>query len=154
MANQHPGGGFLPSLTLGLRHELWRADHPRVLLADSDLQLRRLVAGRLRRDGYLVRELPDGSELMTAVGLELARVARGGQPIDLIVAGVRLPGASGLEVLTAVRRSRWPVPFILIAAPGTPGLRHQARRLGASATFEKPFELDDLLTAIALLVSP
>lgn len=153
MTNQLPGRTFLPSLTSGLQHELRRADHPRMLLAESDLRLRLLIAGRLRRDGCLVRELPDGRELLAAVTLELARAVRGGRTVDLIIAAVRLPGMSGLEILSAVRRTRWPVPFILLAAPDTTGLRREARRLGASATFETPFDLDDLMTAIALLVS-
>jgi two-component system, response regulator, stage 0 sporulation protein F len=153
MSNHATGEFFLPSLTRGLRHELWRADHPRVFLAESNSQVRLDVAGRLRRDGCLVRELPEGRELLAAVSLELARARRGGRLIDLIISEATLPGMSGLEVLAAVRRCNWPVPFILLATPGVPGLRRQARRLGASATFEKPFELDDLMTAIALLVS-
>jgi two-component system, response regulator, stage 0 sporulation protein F len=153
MSNHGSGQFHLPSLTHGLHHEPWRADHPRVLLADSSIQVRAAVAGRLRRDGCLVRELPEGRELLAAVSLELARARRGGRPIDLIIAEASLPGMSGLDVLAAVRRSNWPVPFILLAMPGVTGLRRQARRLGASATFEKPFELDDLMTAIALLVA-
>jgi two-component system, response regulator, stage 0 sporulation protein F len=144
----------LPSLIAGLSHQLWRADHPRVLLAEEDARMRLLIAARLRRDGCLVRDVPDGRTLVSEVGAELARTRAGGQPIDLIIADARLPGTTGLEVLGAVRRARWPVPFILLAGSSDCDVRRQGRRLGASATFDKPFDLDDLVTAIALLVSP
>jgi two-component system, response regulator, stage 0 sporulation protein F len=144
----------LPSLTAGLSHQLWRADHPRVLLAEEDTRMRILIAARLRRDGCLVLEVPDGRTLVSQVGAELARARAGGMPIDLIIADALLPGPTGIEVLGAVRRARWPVPFILLAASGDAHVRREGRRLGASATFEKPFDLDDLVTAIALLVSP
>ncbi len=140
--------------TRGLHHMFWPADHPRVLLAEDDTHMRRLVATRLRRDGCLVLEALDGRQLIAAVSAELARLQDGGRPIDIIIASARLPGATGLEVLGAVRDFKWPVPFILLAASSSANeVRREGRRLGASATFEKPFELDDLVTAIAVLVS-
>ena len=141
--------------TRGLHHMFWPADHPRVLLAEEDNRMRILVATRLRRDGCLVLEAVDGRQLIAAVSTELARLQDGGRPIDIIIASARLPGATGLEVLGAVRDFKWPVPFILLAASSSANeVRREGRRLGASATFEKPFELDDLVTAIAVLVSP
>lgn len=154
LSKPHARDAHIPSLTAGLAHQLWRADHPRVLLAEEDARMQILIAARLRRDGCLVLELPDGRKLTTEVAAELARARTGGQPIDVIIADARLPGASGIDVLGAVRRARWPVPFILLAASGDRDVRRVGRRLGASATFEKPFDLDDLVTAIALLVSP
>jgi two-component system, response regulator, stage 0 sporulation protein F len=139
--------------TRGLHHLFWPADHPRVLLAEDDPRMRRLIAGRLRRDGCLVLEALDGRQLVAAVSTELSRLQDGGRPIDIIIACAQLPGATGLEVLGAVRDFKWPVPFILLAASNAGEVRREGRRLGASATFEKPFELDDLVTAIALLVS-
>lgn len=140
--------------TRGLHHTFWPADHPRVLLAEEDGRMRHLVATRLRRDGCLVLEAVDGRQLITAVSAELARLQDGGRPIDIIIASARLPGATGLEVLGAVRDFKWPVPFILLAGSSSANeVRREGRRRGASATFEKPFELDDLVTAIAVLVS-
>lgn len=139
--------------THGLHHLFWPADHPRVLLAEEDTSMRLLIATRLRRDGCLVAEAVDGRQLIRQVSAELSKVQDGGHPIDIIIASTRLPLATGLEVLGAVREFKWPVPFILLASSGASEVRREGRRLGASATFEKPFELDDLVTAIAVLVS-
>ncbi|HWM87693.1 MAG TPA: response regulator [Kofleriaceae bacterium] len=144
----------LPSPNRGPYPDLSHAEHPRVLLADQDDDTRRLVSGRLRRDGCLVLEILDGRQLLAAVTAELARHRRGFLPVDLIIASEWLPGPTGLEVLGAVRGSRWPVPFIVLAGSATPGMRRKARRLGASATFERPPDLDRLMNAVALLVSP
>jgi CheY-like chemotaxis protein len=150
-ARSDDGDRHQSSVAHGLFHELRRSDHPRILLAEDDPEMKKLLSHRLRRDGCLVLELPDGRQLLAAVAAELLHLDDG-HPIDLIISDVRMPGPSGLQILTAVRRSNWHVPFILITAFGSPELRTEARRLGASATFDKPFDLDDLMTAVAILV--
>jgi CheY-like chemotaxis protein len=63
-------------------------------------------------------------------------------PADLIVSDERMPGMLGSEILSAVRRARWPTPFILITAFGDQTLHRKAEALGASVVVDKPFDLD------------
>ena len=70
-------------------------------------------------------------------------------PADVIVSDERMPGVLGSEVLAGLREAQWPTPFILITGFGDEKTHQEAFRLGASAVFDKPFDLDDLRQTIA-----
>ena len=59
-----------------------------------------------------------------------------------------MPGCSGLDLLACLRHFDWNTPVILITAFGNAETHDQARRLGAFAVFDKPFDLADLETAV------
>jgi FixJ family two-component response regulator len=67
---------------------------------------------------------------------------------NLVVADVRMPNLSGLGVLAALQRARWGVPVLLITALRDESVQTVARRMGAIGVLRKPFETDDLLTAV------
>ena len=109
-----------------------------------------MLAAALRQDGFQVLEARDGSELLDLVSASLL-----GEPApkpDLIVSDVRMPGFSGLGILTGLRASSWKVPFVLVTAYGSDDLFEEAREVGADAIFYKPFDIDDLRTAICNLL--
>ncbi len=116
-----------------------------VLVADDDEDMRALVATSLREDGYLVREACDGAELLTQ--LEEALDDPSSRP-DVVVSDVMMPGLSGLGVLSALRRAQQDVPVILITVLSDDTIHIVARRLGAVGVLRKPFDIDDLRTAI------
>jgi CheY-like chemotaxis protein len=119
---------------------------PHVLVAEDDDRMRALIAGTLRRDGLVVSEASNGAELLFWVGELLT--APEAVHIDLIIADIRMPAASGLEALERLRDDDWAMPMILMTAFGDDETHDEARRLGASTVFDKPFELDDLRTAV------
>ncbi len=124
---------------------------PRILLADDDNDLRELLASVLRMDGYEVVEARDGIELLDHIGSTM--VAGGsGEPVDLIVSDIRMPGWSGMQILSGVRRTDWAIPVVLITAYGDRDTDEEADRLGAAAVFRKPFDLDDLRTVVMQLL--
>jgi CheY-like chemotaxis protein len=115
------------------------------LVADDDDDMRLLVAEALRADGYHVVEARDGAELVehlrTAIDDPTLRP-------DVVVTDVLMPRLSGLGVLGALRRATWNVPVIVITAMADDSVRAVARRLGAVAVLKKPFDIDDLRTAV------
>ena len=119
----------------------------RVLLAEDDAEMRRLLGWALRKDGYEVIEARDGAE---CVGYAQPWVFRGRrvEPPDVIVSDVRMPGWSGLEVLGILRAGDAAIPVILITAFGAPDAYAEAWRLGAAAVLTKPFDVDDLRRTI------
>lgn len=124
--------------------------HPLVLLAEDEHDIRALLAAALRREGYRVIEAATGAELLEHVS---SSMLFGEKPApDLIVSDIRMPGFTGTGILSGLRASNWNTPFILITAYGTEDIFREARELGADAVFRKPFEIDDLLTAICNLV--
>ena len=116
---------------------------PRILLAEDDPALRSLLAAALARDGYSVVEAADGTEVLDLLASHL--VADTGLPrLDVIVSDVRMPGWTGLDVLAGLRALPGAPPVVLITAFGGEEFRDRARRLGAAATLDKPFDIDDL----------
>lgn len=103
---------------------------PRVLVAEDDVEMRRLVAESLRKDDYEVIEASEGGR---------CRVER----FDLIVSDIRMPVCSGLQILKGLREARSTTPVILMTAFGDDETKERADQLGA-LLFDKPFKMDVL----------
>jgi CheY-like chemotaxis protein len=131
----------------------WESEEaaPRILVADDDIHVRHLVSRALRKDGYEVHEVADGSALLNTLGSSLMPTSSV-PPFDLVISDVRMPGWTGLGVLMSLRQADWALPVILITAFGDDQTHAQARRLGAAAMLDKPFEVDDLRRLVANLV--
>ncbi|MGE5181559.1 MAG: response regulator [Acidobacteriota bacterium] len=119
---------------------------PVILVAEDDPAMRRLIVVTLRRDGFDVIESKDGAELDTMIRRVFEQRVDP-RAIDAIVADQRMPRVSGLDVLARLRRADWSTPFILITGLAEPGFLAEARRLGAAAVLEKPFDLAALRSA-------
>jgi CheY-like chemotaxis protein len=118
---------------------------PRILLAEDDAEMRALVSSDLRRAGYGVVECPDGAALLRRLD---ASDPSQGQGVDLVVADVRMPELTGLEVLEHLRDADPFTPYIVVTAFGGVETRKAAERLGAIAVLEKPFERTALLSLV------
>lgn len=119
-----------------------RTSIARVLLAEDDVAMRRLLAQSMRRAGYQVQEAEDG--LHTVTFLNSWRANKQNFP-DLVVSDIRMPGADGLYILSALRRIAPHVPVILITAFGFDETHVEARRRGAWKVIDKPFAISELL---------
>ncbi|MEZ4359208.1 MAG: response regulator [Kofleriaceae bacterium] len=126
-----------------------RSDLPLVLLAEDDEELRKLLARKLRRRGCDVLEARNGAQLVELV-FERAvdPLPDSVIPAALIITDHRMPGRTGLEVLSLLRSVNWATPLIVISAFADQETHAEARRLGVAALFDKPFDLDEL-TAFA-----
>jgi CheY-like chemotaxis protein len=120
------------------------ATSPRVLVAEDDAEMRRLIVTALRRDGLDVVEARDGLELFAAIEAASRVPRRPAPPLSLVVTDVRMPGLSGLDGLWILRTGGWQVPVILITAFSDAATRAEAQRLDAFAVLDKPFALEDL----------
>jgi CheY-like chemotaxis protein len=120
--------------------------HPRILIAEDDPEMRRLLMWRLRNAGFETVECADGWQLLDHLGNPVLS----GEPddYDMIVSDIRMPGVTGLEVLEGIHETEWFVPMILITAFGNEDVHRRARELGAAGMFDKPFDIDDLIKQI------
>lgn len=127
-------------------------DAARVIVADDDDELRSVVTTTLIDEGFAVHEA--GSGLAVLEMLERARLdAWPDVGIDLLIVDHRMPGTTGLEVLSLLRASRWDMPAILMTAFPDDALVERATRLGAKV-LAKPFGANELTrSAIALLLA-
>jgi DNA-binding response OmpR family regulator len=127
--------------------EAWLAARPtRVIVAEDDAALRKLLVAELRTAGYDVIEVGDGKLLVDL--LRAWFVERKTEPIDLVITDNRMPGWDGLTVLRSLRQMDWRLPVVMITAFGDEALHSEARELGAAAVFDKPFDFYDLRTLI------
>ena len=115
----------------------------RILLAEDNREMRSLLASALQAEGYEVTQCRDGDQFVDHIV-----TASPGVDFDLIISDVRMPGHTGLEILDAGRQLEGFPPMILITAFGSEALHDRARRLGAVAVFDKPFDVDDLVRKV------
>lgn len=119
----------------------------RVLVAEDDPDMRRLVATLLRMAGHKVIEASDGTDVVDRLESTIWREHP--ELIDVIVSDVEMPGLSGLDVLATLRCSNRTTPVVLITAFGNESIRAEARELGAAAVLDKPLDPDALKAAVA-----
>jgi CheY-like chemotaxis protein len=116
----------------------------RVLLAEDDADLRRLLALTLRRAGHEVLEAADGREALA--------LARGARP-DVAVLDGRLPGLSGPAVAAALAADPATAGVAVVLASGAPPPAASAggppALPGVGAYLEKLFSRAALLARVA-----
>jgi two-component system response regulator AtoC len=111
----------------------------RVLIADDDAAMRRALTMVLESEGYLVEEAADGAVVLAALTRS--------QP-DLILLDVRMPGATGLDVLKRIFATSSRPGIIMMTAYSTANMAIQAIQAGAYDFIAKPFSLDEVLLTI------
>lgn len=117
-----------------------------VLLAEDHAEFRELVARSLEADGAVVDCVPDGQAA-------LSRLLEGRFRPDVVVSDVRMPVASGLDVLRSLRRAGLTIPVILLTGFGESVSQDEVEAFGGAVLLEKPFDFDDLRTALRNLPS-
>src|SRR5512138_2868224 len=106
----------------------------RILVADDEPNLRRVLGAILARDGYEVLHASDGQE-----ALEIAE-----DGVDVVVTDLRMPRIDGMEVLRRMVVAHPDVPVIMITAHGSIDSAVEAVKLGAFDYIEKPFEQEHI----------
>jgi two-component system NtrC family response regulator len=111
----------------------------KILLADDDRSLRRVLQFKLRKSGHAVTAVEDGDR-----ALERLREDRW----DLLLSDIKMPKVDGIELLEHARQLQPDLKVILITAHATISQAVQAVKLGAFDYITKPFEDDELFAAI------
>ena len=102
-----------------------------VLVVDDEELYRRALERILQRVGHAVVSARDASE---ALGIVAA------QPIDLVLADIRMPGINGLELVRQIHEFAPDLPCIVITGYGGAEQSVEALRAGAFWYLEKPFD--------------
>ena len=119
----------------------------RILLTEDDLEMRRMLSWYLQKKGCDVVTAKNGNDLMKHLGF--LGPSEYFHEFDLIISDIRMPGVTGLQVLEAAKEFDDFPPMILITAFPDRQTLDLAKRLGAAAILTKPFDMNDLLTAIS-----
>ncbi|MGA2327627.1 MAG: sigma-54 dependent transcriptional regulator [Bryobacteraceae bacterium] len=109
----------------------------RILVVEDEEKLRRVLELQLRSADFEVDQTGLAEE-----ALKLADRA------GLVLTDLRLPGMSGLELISAIRRQNSRTPIVVMTAFGTVETAVEAMKAGAADFLLKPFSLDHLMTVI------
>jgi DNA-binding NtrC family response regulator len=106
-----------------------------LLLVEDKSELRAMLRKALERAGYAVEEAADGS-----TAIQMVR----GRRYLLVLTDLKLPGASGLEVLHESKQADPTIPVILLTAYGSIEEAVTAMKEGAFDFLQKPVDLEHL----------
>lgn len=122
-------------------------DLSRVLVAEDEPHIRRILVTLLESGGLEVDPAEDGNRAMEMLNGEV--------PYRMALLDIMMPGLTGLEVLRNVRAlpHRTDLPVVILTAKGQDADRELAFRLGASDFITKPFSPKKLLVRIHQLLS-
>jgi putative two-component system response regulator len=111
----------------------------RVLVAEDDATVRRVLAALLPPERFEVVEAADGAEA-------LERFREGGAA--LVLSDLQMPRMGGIELLREVRAVDDTVAFIVLTGAGTVENAVEALRLQADDYLLKPFHLEEVLLSV------
>lgn len=114
----------------------------RILVAEDEPHIRRLLATILQGASFEVDCVVDGKDALDRL--------EGDGNYDLVILDIMMPGATGLEVLSHLRRlkHRRDVPVVILTAKGQDADRNEVFSLGADDFVTKPFSPKKLLARI------
>ncbi|OLU44787.1 response regulator transcription factor [Faecalibaculum rodentium] len=113
----------------------------RILVIEDEETLARLIESRLKRENHDVDVALDGDTgLMEAL--------RG--IYDLIILDVMLPGTSGFDILSALKKQRISSKVIMLTARGALEDRLHGLKAGADDYVTKPFHLEELAARVSV----
>jgi len=110
-----------------------------VAIVDDDDAVRVALEGLLRSAGLTARAFGSAEEFIGS-----------GQQFDTacLIADIRMPGMSGLDLQAKSNADQCPIPTIFITAHGDEDMRLQAMRGGAVKFMAKPFDCAILLESV------
>jgi two-component system response regulator QseB len=111
----------------------------RILLVEDDAMFGEAVHRGLRRMGHAVDWTRNGRD---------AELALAGEPYDVVLLDLGLPGKGGLDVLRDLRGRGGSVPVVVITAQDAVAQRVAGLDAGADDYLVKPFDLDELAARV------
>src|SRR6516165_11183822 len=113
-----------------------------ILIVDDEIDIRMLIGGVLRDEGYATREAIDSAQALAAIHAR--------QP-TLVILDIWLQDdkpLEGIEILKLLRAEMPSVPVVIISGHGTIETAVEAIKIGAYDFVEKPFKSDRLLLVV------
>ncbi len=119
----------------------------RVLVIDDEAEIRRNLTFGLTQEGFTVVACPDG---ISAVH-ELHESREKGIGYDYLVTDIFMPDIDGLKILKVIKSEFPDLPVLVITGFGNDLFKQTALEEPNTGYLDKPFEIDDLVKALAQL---
>ncbi|WP_077296507.1 response regulator transcription factor [Virgibacillus pantothenticus] len=109
----------------------------KLLIAEDEADMRRLISLHLQKKGYQIMEATDGEDAIDKLNTS----------VDLVLLDIMMPKWSGLEVCERIRQ-KVDCPIVFISAASDEMTRIKALSLGGDDFIAKPFSLEELTLKI------
>jgi CheY-like chemotaxis protein len=113
-----------------------------VLVLEDDIVFRDALKKTLQKAGYSVEVAANGRQ-----GWEFFKET----PPDVVITDLQMPSQSGVRTIDQIRKLAPDVPIIAMSGAAQ-NLLDAAIHKGANVRLAKPFEMNDLLAAVAMLL--
>ena len=111
-----------------------------VAIVDDDDEVRDVLRGLLESEGHTVETYKSGSQFLAEAKLD---------EIGCLVVDQRMPGMTGLELISAINDDGVTIPTLLITGAHDNDVARRAESLGAMTVMEKPLSSGALLRFVA-----
>ena len=115
----------------------------RLLIAEDEKNLNKILAQQFRDNGYSVDACFDGEEAWDYIS---------STDYDAIILDIMMPKADGLEILRKLRSENIETPVLFLTARDSIADRVEGLDLGADDYLTKPFAFEELLARVRVLV--
>ena len=113
------------------------AEHiPRVLVADDEEEIRKILSNILEKEGFKVITAPDGKQAMEKIYFDTP---------DAVLLDVRMPGLNGMDVLKKIKAIDGNLPVVLVTAYADTRQAVEAIKEGAYDYLAKPFDNNEVV---------
>ena len=112
-----------------------------ILVVDDEEPIRRLLKARFEREAVEVHCAENADQAMQTLSQN--------PHISVVVTDVKMPGKTGLELLTEIRAKNSPPKVIVMTGHGEKSTAIEALKRGASDYLEKPFDMEEMAHAVA-----
>ncbi len=116
----------------------------KILIADDEVKIRKVMAMLLRDEGYEVLAVASGKEAVKALDSFRA---------DVILLDQQMPDMTGMEALQQIKTTHPGATVLMVTAYGSVTLAVQAIKNGAYDFIEKPFDNDEFLLTVQRALS-
>ena len=118
-----------------------------ILIVDDSASLRQVVSIALRGAGYAVLEAENGKDGLSKLD---------GSKINLIVSDVNMPIMDGITFAKEVKKlPKYKfTPIVMLTTEGSDSKKKEGQAAGVKAWIVKPFQPDQMLKAVSVLIAP
>lgn len=114
-----------------------------ILVAEDNLNLRKLMCIHLKRAGYDVLEAADGLQALNTLDHNKA---------DLIIADIMMPNIDGYEMIRELRDANIQTPILVVTAKDTLHDKKVGFRTGADDYMTKPVDMEEMILRVEALL--
>ncbi|TQR21147.1 response regulator [Psychrobacillus vulpis] len=115
-----------------------------ILIVDDQLGIRMLLKEVFSQEGYKVSLASNGQEALDIASKE---------SIDGVLLDMKIPGMDGIQILKYLKEKFPALPVMMMTAYGELNIIQEAKDLGASLYFTKPFDIFEVRDSVSNLLN-